>query len=129
MKRFMICLFVCCIGMTVFAGPRDRRGGHRPPPPRHGHRHGRNDGLYIANGVLGIVDKSFRILAGPRPVVVTQPVYTTPPVVVQQPPVVVQQPQPVVVQQPTTQIIQVGNTQYVIFTDGNGKRRAVPINQ
>lgn len=127
MKRFIICLFVCCIGMTVFAGPRDRKNGRRPNPPRHAHRHNhhhRNDGLRIANGILGIVDKGLRILAGPQPTVVVQ----QPQVVVPQPPVVVQQPA-VVVQPPATQVIQVGGTNYVIYTDANGQRRAVPINQ
>lgn len=144
MKKFMICLLICCVGTMVFAGPRDRRGrgGHRPaprpvpryrpappppPPPRYVyHRHDRNDGLYIANSILGIVDKSLRILNGPEtPVIVTQPpVVVTQPVVQQ--PVVVTQP---VVQQPATQVIQVGGTEYVIYTDANGQRRAIPVNQ
>lgn len=124
MKKFVICVFIFCIGMTVFAGPKDR---HK----KSNHRHEHNRGLYIANGILGIVDKSLKILSGPRPIivpqpVVTQPIVVTPPIITQQPVIVNQTPQ-VVITKPASQIIQIGNDKYLIYTDDNGKKHAALI--
>lgn len=96
-KTLMVVALVC-VGTCVFAKP---------------HRHYRNEGLELANGIVDLVCKVLRpapvvvaptqtvVTAAPAPVVVTQPA----PVVVTQPaPVVVTQPAPVVVTRPTTVI-------------------------
>ena len=96
-KTLMVVALVC-VGTCVFARP---------------HRHYRNEGLELANGIVDLVCKVLRpapvvvapaqtvVTAAPAPVVVTQPA----PVVVTQPaPVVVTQPAPVVVTRPTTVI-------------------------
>jgi len=88
-KTLMVVALVC-VGTCVFARP---------------HRHYRNEGLELANGIVDLVCKVLRpapvvvapaqtvVTAAPAPVVVTQPA-----------PVVVTQPAPVVVTRPTTVI-------------------------
>ena len=88
-KTLMVVALVC-VGTCVFARP---------------HRHYRNEGLELANGIVDLVCKVLRpapvvvapaqtvVTAAPAPVVVTQPT-----------PVVVTQPAPVVVTRPTTVI-------------------------
>lgn len=120
MRKVMFAILICLIGTTVFARPPDRGGrGHRPPPPKH-HHHGHNDGLYIANGILGIVDKSLRILTPPR-VIYSVPQVVTP--VPQKETIIINNTVPAT----KSEIIQVGTSQYLIQTDENGNKEAILI--